>query len=355
LSSVEHSELVLGPFEILTNLGLDPLLKDVTYIKFVVSVRTEKDHPNRIRTTLGGNLIHYPDNVGTLTADLLLINFSLYSVISSDGAKFATADLSNFYLMTPLKRPEYGRVKLTDIPDKIIEEYKLCEKATADGWVYFKVIWGMYGLPQSGSISHDELEERLNKERHFKSLLVPALWKHKIRPTQFVLVVDDFGIEYFTKDDLDHLADTLSIKIDPDGKELVKIELDRDYTNKKVHLSMKPYLDKSLRQFDNVVPTKRQHLPYPHVEPKYGAKQQFAKYDESESVGDEEKMCIQTITKKFLWYGRGVDGMILTPLSAIAAKQSKPTINTAQQNQQIMFSHIAKVIWCSRSTAMPAT
>jgi hypothetical protein len=28
--------------------------------------------------------------------------------------------------------------------------------------------------------------------------------------------------------------------------------------------------------------------------------------------------------------------MILTPLSAIAANQSKPTVNTAQQSQQIM-------------------
>lgn len=314
-------------------------LKDVTYIKFVASVRTEKDDPNRIRATLGGNLIHYPDDVGTPTADLLLIKIFLNSVISSDRARFATADLSNFYLMTPLKRPEYGRVKMSDIPDEIINEYKLHEKAV-DGWVYFKVMRGMYGLPQAGSNSHDELEKRLNKEGYFKSHLVPALWKHKTRPTQFVLIVDDFGIKYFSKDDLDHLADTLKkyydVKVDPDGKELVKIELDWDYTNKKVHLSMKPYLDKSLRQFDNVVPTKRQHSPYPHVEPKYGAKQQFAEYDTSEPVGDDEKTHTQKITGKFLWYGRGVDGTILTPLSAIASKQSKPTVFTSQRSQQVM-------------------
>jgi hypothetical protein len=99
---------------------------------------------------------------------------------------------------------------------------------------------------------------------------------------------------------------------------------------------MKPYLDKALRQFDNVVPTKCQHSPYPHVEPQYGAKQQLAEYDESEPVGNAEKTQIQKITGKFLWYGRGVDGTILTPLSAIAAKQSKPTVNTVQQSQKIM-------------------
>jgi hypothetical protein len=100
----------------------------------------EKEDPYQIRATLRGNLIHYPKDVGTPTADLLLIKIFLNSVISTDEAKFATADLSNFYLMTPLKRPEYGRVKQMDIPDKIIDEYNLCEKATPDGWVYFKVV-----------------------------------------------------------------------------------------------------------------------------------------------------------------------------------------------------------------------
>ena len=56
------------------------------------------------------------------------------------------------------------------------------------------------------------------------------------------------------------------------------------------------------------------------MEPKYEAKQQFAEYDKSEPVGDDEKTCIQKITEKFLWYGQGVDGTILTPLSAIVAK-----------------------------------
>ncbi len=48
-------------------------LKDVTYIKFVASICTKKDDPYQIRATLGGNLIHYPDDVGTPTANLLLI------------------------------------------------------------------------------------------------------------------------------------------------------------------------------------------------------------------------------------------------------------------------------------------
>ena len=58
---------------------------------------------------------------------------------------------------------------------------------------------------------------------------MPGLWKHKTKPIQFVLVVDDFGIKYINKDDLDHLIRTLEkyyeVAVDLDGKEFVKIKL----------------------------------------------------------------------------------------------------------------------------------
>ncbi len=76
-----------------------------------------------------------------------------------DGARFATADLSNFYLCTPMPRPEFSRVKLSDIPEEIIDEYKLHEIATPDEWVYFRADRTHYGLPQAGSLSHDLLEK----------------------------------------------------------------------------------------------------------------------------------------------------------------------------------------------------
>ncbi len=84
-------------------------MKDVTYIRFVSNVRTEKEEPNRVRATMGGNLIHYLNDVGTPTADLLLIKIFLNSVILTPGARFANADISNFYLMTPLHRTEYAK------------------------------------------------------------------------------------------------------------------------------------------------------------------------------------------------------------------------------------------------------
>ena len=315
-------------------------LKDVTYVSMVCQVRTEKDEPNRTRATMGGNNINFPDDVGTPTADLLLIKIFLNSVISTPGAKFANADISNFYLMTPLTRPEFARIKLADIPDEIIEQYELKDKATPDGWVYFRVEKGMYGLPQSGSLANELLEKRLNKEGYHQSKIVPGLWRHATRKLQFVLVVDDFGIKYLRREDLDHLISTLEkyykVKVDMDGKEYVKINLDWDYKNGKVHLSMNPYREKALRQFDNLIPSKKQDSPHPHVPPKYGNTEQFAEYDTSPEVGPAEAKYVQKVNGKWLWYGRAVDGTLLTALSALAAQQSKPTETTMKRVKQLL-------------------
>jgi hypothetical protein len=92
-----------------------------------------------------------------------------------------------------------------------------------------------------------------------------------------ILGSDDFGIKYLKQANLDHLIASLEkyydVTVDLEGKEYVKIELDWDYKNKRVHLSMAPYLQKALRQFDNVVPTQRQDSPYPYIKSKYGASQ----------------------------------------------------------------------------------
>ena len=88
-------------------------------------------------------------------------------------------------------------------------EYKLNEKATADGSVYLEVTKRMYGLPQAGHLANKLLEKRLNKEGYYQSKLVPGLCKHEKRAIQFTLVVDDFGVKYERKRDAEHLMKTL--------------------------------------------------------------------------------------------------------------------------------------------------
>ena len=56
-------------------------------------------------------------------------------------------DISNFYLNTPLPRFEYLKLKLTNIPQEVIDEYNLKTKVTEDGHVYVKIWKGIHGLP----------------------------------------------------------------------------------------------------------------------------------------------------------------------------------------------------------------
>jgi hypothetical protein len=71
---------------------------------------------------VGGDRINYPGAVATPTADMLIAKLLFNSVISTKGARFMTIDISDFYLMTPLKRPEFIRISINDIPEEIIIE-----------------------------------------------------------------------------------------------------------------------------------------------------------------------------------------------------------------------------------------
>jgi hypothetical protein len=83
---------------------------DVTYTKVVCEVRPQKEDPNRTRITIGGNRICYPGDTGTPTGSLELVKLQVNDVLSTPGAKMACFDISNFYLGTPLDRPEYVHI-----------------------------------------------------------------------------------------------------------------------------------------------------------------------------------------------------------------------------------------------------
>ena len=99
-----------------------------------------KKDPNHTHTMMGGNLINYPEDVGTNMATLLLIKIFLNGVISTLGVRFMSTNLANFYLTTPLERPEFSRIMLSNIPEEVIQEYSLYNKATRDGWVYLILV-----------------------------------------------------------------------------------------------------------------------------------------------------------------------------------------------------------------------
>jgi hypothetical protein len=112
---------------------------DITYGCICCNYWEQKKDAYQTHITMGGNLINYPGDCGTPTADLLTVKLLFNSVISTPQAKFMCIDIKDFYLCTLMSRYEYFRMKLELFPDDIIEEYNLHSKVGARGDVHCEV------------------------------------------------------------------------------------------------------------------------------------------------------------------------------------------------------------------------
>jgi hypothetical protein len=74
----------------------------VTYARIVIDHRPQKEDPNHVCMNVGGNLIDYPFELTTHTADMVSSKILWNSIISTKGAPFAGANINNMYLETPL-------------------------------------------------------------------------------------------------------------------------------------------------------------------------------------------------------------------------------------------------------------
>ena len=98
--------------------GIKCILRDrvVTYARIVVDYRPQKEDPNRVRITAGGNLIQYPGELPTRTADLCASKIMWNITIITRDARYMVADAGNFYLATPMERKEYLQISRVDPP-----------------------------------------------------------------------------------------------------------------------------------------------------------------------------------------------------------------------------------------------
>ena len=103
-------------------------------------------------------------NIGdivTLTGFLDLAKLLINSVLLRLNAKIMCFDVSKFYLATPIDRSEYVWIKLNNTPQDFIDIYNLI-KWEFNGWFYFEIICGCYGLPQSRKLANNLLQKLLN-------------------------------------------------------------------------------------------------------------------------------------------------------------------------------------------------
>ena len=172
-------------------------------------LKTEK---YRCRLVVGGDCLTYDNETAAPAANLLEAKLILNSTISTPGAKFITADIKDFFLASKMPNEEYMKMHIDEIPDNIVHKYNMNELIDKNRYAHFKINKGMYGLKQAAILAYDQLRSHLEPHGYFPVPNTVGMWKHKTRPIQFCLCVDDFGIKFVNKTDVEHLLTTLKMK-----------------------------------------------------------------------------------------------------------------------------------------------
>jgi hypothetical protein len=197
----------------------------------------------------------------------------------------------------------------------------------------------MYGLPQAGLLANNDLVDHLATNGYIQSKTTPGLYQHVTRPITFCLVVDDFGIKYIGKEHADHLIAVLkekyAITTNWEGNKYIDLDIEWNYIDHHVYISMDEHIPEALSQFQHPTPTKPQHSPHAWIKPIYGAAPQMtALPDTSTTLTAAELTTLQQIIGTLLYDARAVDSSMLVALGTLASAQTKATTNTMKAARQ---------------------
>ena len=117
----------------------------------------------------------------------------------------------------------------------------------------------MWGLPQAGILANKCPQRKLVPFRYSECVNTLRLWRHETQPISFTLVVDDFGVKYVSKEDVNHLTESIKstnmLTKNWTGKLYCGITLEWDDVNTHVDISMPNYLKKKLQEYGHIILT----------------------------------------------------------------------------------------------------
>ena len=116
----------------------------------------------------------------------------------------------------------------------------------------------MYGLPQAGILSYEQLVKILAPFGYAPTCHTPGLWRHKTRHISFSPCVDDFSIKYVGCKHAEHLLTALhtqyKVTTDWTGSMYLVITLKWNYINRTSDISIPGYIAAALHRFQHPLP-----------------------------------------------------------------------------------------------------
>jgi hypothetical protein len=160
-------------------------------------------------------------------------------------------------------------------------------------------------------------------------------------PSPFTFVVNDFGVKFVNKADVDHLIasikKTYTLAEDWTGDLSCVITLKWDYVGRTVNILMPGYIKMKLQEYEHIMPKKLQTCPYLPEPKKFGMEAQASLPNNSTPKLDRNGIKrVQKTVGSILYYARAVDMMVLIALSSIAVEQTKATEKRRAQCTQLL-------------------
>lgn len=169
------------------------------------------------------------------------------------------------------------------------------------------------------------------------------MFDHDTRPTVFCLCVDDFGIKCYSKDDANHLINTLRAKydcsVDWEGKDFCGLHYDWHYSKQYVDVSLPNYVQQALQRLQHTPPSSPQYSPQQHIPIQYstkGTRQYATQPDNSPLLSPMETRWLQSVLCTFLYYCRALDPTLSTALNDISLSQAQPSTSTKSKCNRLM-------------------
>ena len=100
-----------------------------------------KEEVYQIRITVEGDRLSYEEDAKIPVANLLetkiLINSVIIDVVKR--SRFFSAYIKYHFLATPMRNPEYMKVKFKYLPEDMHQKYHLYQKVTNDDYIYIRI------------------------------------------------------------------------------------------------------------------------------------------------------------------------------------------------------------------------
>jgi hypothetical protein len=154
-----------------------PKDRKITYGKIVCNYKPHKKERERVRLSVGGDILDYSGDVATSTADITTFKILINSTLSIEDAAMMMMDIKNYYLGTLMPRFAYMKMLLSRFPEEIIQKYNLNAYAV-EGWVYIEIRKVIYRLEQAGLLANQLLQTRLAPFGYYPARHTPGRWLH---------------------------------------------------------------------------------------------------------------------------------------------------------------------------------